>query len=66
MRRYWIEFARHGRPDPAGLASWQPCCADADRWMVLGDRDEMRESVIKENLDLLANRHSRRLSLRKP
>ena len=66
MRRYWIEFARHGRPDPAGLASWQPCCADADRWMVLGDRDAMQESVIKEKLDLLANRHSRRLSLRKP
>ena len=61
MRQYWIAFARHGRPDPVGLASWQPCCVDADRWMVLSDRDEMRDSVIKEKLDLLVARHSKRL-----
>ena len=60
LRRYWVEFARQGKPDAKGLAAWPSCCQDEDRWLVFGERDEIRRGILKEKLDLLTDRHARR------
>lgn len=61
MRRYWVRFAAQGNPDTPGLAAWPSCCTATDRWLVFGDGDTLQTAVLKEKLDLLLDRHARRL-----
>lgn len=60
LRRYWVEFARQGKPDAKELAAWPSCCQGEDLWLVFGEHDETRRGVLKEKLDLLTDRHARR------
>lgn len=60
LRRYWIEFARSGRPDVTALASWPICCATQDQWMVFGVNDEVRSGVISNKLDALTKLYQKR------
>jgi para-nitrobenzyl esterase len=61
MQQYWLAFARRGRPDAPGLASWPAYLAETDRWMVFSNRDGERAGVLRERLDLLTARYERRL-----
>ncbi|MFM8481137.1 MAG: CpcT/CpeT family chromophore lyase [Gammaproteobacteria bacterium] len=60
LRRYWISFAKDGRPEVEGLTPWDDCCKATDRWMVFSDRDQIRDGIIKEKIDLLTARYTRR------
>ncbi len=66
LRRYWIGFAKDGRPNAEGLASWVECCNATDRWMVFAARDQVRDGIIKEKLDLLTARYERRWPTNEP
>ncbi|MFM7432590.1 MAG: CpcT/CpeT family chromophore lyase, partial [Gammaproteobacteria bacterium] len=66
LRRYWIGFAKDGRPNAEGLTPWADCCKGADRWMVFSERDQLRDGVIKEKLDLLTARYTRRFVTDEP
>ena len=60
LRRYWIEFARSGRPDVTGLASWATCCAKQDQWMVFGVNDGVQFGVLSDKLDVLTELYRKR------
>jgi hypothetical protein len=60
LRRYWIEFARSGRPDVTELALWPTCCANQDQWMVFGVNDGIRSGVLSDKLDVLTELYRKR------
>jgi len=60
LRRYWIEFARSGRPDVTELASWATCCAKQDQWMVFGVNDGVQSGVLSDKLDVLTELYRKR------
>lgn len=62
MRRHWLAFARHGRPNADGLAPWPALHGDTDEWMVFGLTDEVRTGVLQEKLDLIERNYRRRLT----
>ncbi len=62
MGSYWVEFARTGRPKVEGLEQWFAYRPASDHWLVLSDKDELRSGIIAERLDVLEQRHDRRIS----
>lgn len=61
MQQYWLAFARKGRPEPEGLPKWPAYLPETDRWMVFSERDGERVGVLKDKLDLLTARHTKRV-----
>ncbi|MBM4238762.1 MAG: carboxylesterase family protein [Gammaproteobacteria bacterium] len=62
MRRHWLAFARHGRPDVEGLAPWPAIEDSAEEWMVFGRADGPRRRVLAEKIDLLERNYRRRVT----
>ena len=60
LRRYWLEFARSGRPEVNGLETWPTCCATKDQWMVFGVNDSVRSAVLGDKLDVLTELYRKR------
>ncbi len=61
MQTYWVNFARHGDPNGAGLLTWPSFDAGA-RWLVLGREDGVRAGVIGPRLDMLEARYRARIA----
>ena len=61
IQQYWLAFARKGKPDPEGLPKWPSYLPETDRWMVFSERDGERAGVLKDKLDLLTARHTKRV-----
>jgi len=60
LRRYWLEFARSGRPEVNGLETWATCCVTKDQWMVFGVNDSVRSRVLGDKLDVLTALYRKR------
>lgn len=62
MRRHWISFARHGRPDVDGFTAWPVQREAAESWMVFGSVNEPRNHVLQKKLDLIERNYRRRVA----
>ncbi len=62
MRRHWLAFARHGRPELEGLTPWSSLQGTTDEWMVFGLTDAPRSGVLQVKLDLLERNYRRRVA----
>lgn len=60
LRRYWVEFARSGRPGVPELTSWATCCINQDQWMVFGVNDDVRSGMLSDKLDVLTELYQKR------
>jgi para-nitrobenzyl esterase len=62
MRRHWLAFARHGRPELEGLTPWSSLQGTTDEWMVFGLTEAPRSGVLQVKLDLLERNYRRRVA----
>jgi len=53
MSDYWVNFARTGDPNGAGLAKWQPYNLDTEPYMDLGPTLRAGNHLLKRQLDYL-------------
>lgn len=62
MKRYWVNFARHGNPNgPVGSEiSWPATVPDAPRWLVFGDSDRIDNDPLGTKMLLLTHHYLRR------
>ena len=61
MSSYWTNFAVTGDPNGAGLPTWTPYDAAAEPYMDLGDTVQLRNHLLKSQLDALeASQQQRR------
>ncbi len=50
---YWVNFAKTGDPNAKGLPKWIPYNAKEEPYLELGDAVQMRNHLLKEQLDFL-------------
>ncbi|MFN7949676.1 MAG: carboxylesterase/lipase family protein [Blastocatellia bacterium] len=60
MSNYWINFATTGDPNGKGLPKWQPYNADAEPYLDFGSPVELRNHLLKTQLDFLEQVQKRR------
>lgn len=62
MKRYWVNFARHGDPNGARGAdiTWPATVPDAPRWLVFGDVDRVDNDPLSARMLLLTHHYLRR------
>jgi para-nitrobenzyl esterase len=53
MMGYWVNFATTGDPNGKGLAKWIQYNASDEPYMDFGDTVQVRNHLLKEQLDLL-------------
>ncbi|HEX5734334.1 MAG TPA: carboxylesterase/lipase family protein [Blastocatellia bacterium] len=53
MSSYWVNFATKGDPNGKGLIKWKPYDRDAEAYMEFGDTVEVRNHLLKEQLDFM-------------
>jgi len=51
MSAYWVNFAKTGEPNGNNLPAWTPYNADSEPYMNFGDPVELRNHLLKEQLD---------------
>lgn len=60
LRRYWVNFARHGDPNGADLPRWPPFRRDAPVTMEFGEHPVLRDALFPErvafHLELIRSR----------
>jgi para-nitrobenzyl esterase len=61
MMSYWVNFATTGDPNRKGLPKWTPYDRDAEAYMDFGDSVQVRNHLLKEQLDFLEQFQKRRL-----
>lgn len=67
MQTYWVNFARTGVPSGEGTPAWPAYNkADGATWLILGQTDEPKSSVIKSKLDFWERLYQKRLKDLKP
>ena len=53
MMSYWVNFATKGDPNGKGLIIWKPYDRDAEAYMEFGDSVEVRNHLLKGQLDFM-------------
>jgi para-nitrobenzyl esterase len=48
---YWVNFAKSGNPNGAGLTVWRPYDAEAEPYMDFGDSPQLRNHLLKAQVD---------------
>ena len=60
MMSYWVNFATTGNPNGAGLPAWTAYDARSEPYMEFGDAVQLRNHLLKEQLDFLEAFQQRR------
>jgi para-nitrobenzyl esterase len=60
MCSYWVNFAIKGDPNGNGLPKWTPYNRDAEPYMDFGEKVQVRNHLLKEQLDFLEQFQRRR------
>ena len=60
MSNYWVNFAKTGDPNGKGLPKWTPYSASDEPYMDFGDVVQVRNHLLKEQLDFLEQFQKRR------
>jgi para-nitrobenzyl esterase len=53
MSKFWVNFATTGNPNGRGLPQWTPYEREAEPYMDFGDTVQLRNHLLKEQLDFL-------------
>jgi len=62
MSNYWINFATTGDPNGKGLPTWTPYSLETEPYLDFGDTVQLRNHLLKDQLDFLERVQKRRLS----
>ncbi|HST22136.1 MAG TPA: carboxylesterase family protein [Blastocatellia bacterium] len=62
MMSYWVNFATTGDPNGKGLLKWTPYDRNTEAYIDFGDTVQMRNHLLKDQLDFLEQVQSRRSS----
>lgn len=62
MLEHWVQFARTGDPNGAGLPPWPAFEAEHERYLILGERSAVGEHLRQETCDLLDGLRSDRVA----
>lgn len=62
LRRYWVNFARRGDPNGAGLPAWPTHSAANDSWLTFGAEPKATTGVQADKLDLIEARYRERVA----
>jgi para-nitrobenzyl esterase len=60
MSSYWVNFATTGDPNGKGLPAWTPYEASAEPFLALGDTVQIKNHLLKAQLDFLERAQQRR------
>jgi para-nitrobenzyl esterase len=60
MSGYWVNFATAGDPNGKGLPTWTPYDAATEPYLDLGDAVQVRNHLLKAQLDFLEQAQQRR------
>jgi para-nitrobenzyl esterase len=60
MSSYWVNFAATGDPNGKGLPSWKPYTRETEPYLDFGDPVQLRNHLLKEQLDFIERFQSRR------
>jgi para-nitrobenzyl esterase len=60
MSSYWVNFAAAGDPNGTGLPAWAPYDAATEPYLDLGDAVQVRNHLLKAQLDFLEQARQRR------
>jgi len=52
MGAYWVQFAKTGNPNGAGLPEWPRYQPDSDEYLEFGDPVEAKSGLYREACDL--------------
>lgn len=58
MSRYWVNFAKTGNPNGAGLPTWEPFDLTSERYLNFGETIEQGDHLLKDKLDASAPHQS--------
>ena len=61
MSSYWVNFAMTGDPNGKGLPTWTPYNSDTEPYLDFGDAIQLRNHLLKDQLDFLERFQKRRL-----
>ncbi len=61
LRRYWVNFARNGDPNGAGLPAWPKHSKAQDQWMTFGATPQPNSGVIADKLDFIEAGYRQRI-----
>jgi para-nitrobenzyl esterase len=61
MSRCWVNFAMTGDPNGKGLPTWAPYSSETEPYMDFGDTVQLRNHLLKDQLDFLERFQKRRL-----
>jgi para-nitrobenzyl esterase len=62
MSNYWINFATTGDPNGKRLPTWTPYSLETEPYLDFGDTVQLRNHLLKDQLDFLERVQKRRLS----
>ncbi|MEK6406087.1 MAG: carboxylesterase family protein [Acidobacteriota bacterium] len=62
MSNYWVNFATTGDPNGKGLPRWAPYSEDTEPYLDFGDDVQLRNHLLKDQLDFLERVQKRRSS----
>lgn len=62
LRGYWVNFARRGNPNGAGMPAWPSTDASNDQWLTFGAEPEQTPDVLRAKLDLIEARYRERVA----
>jgi len=65
MLAHWVQFAKTGDPNGAGLPPWPTFEKEHERYLVLGERDSLGEHLRKETCDLLDRLRAAQLKVKR-
>jgi para-nitrobenzyl esterase len=60
MSSYWVNFATTGDPNGKNLPAWTPYDQSAEPYLDLGDAVQVRNHLLKPQLDFLEQAQQRR------
>ena len=58
---YWVNFAITGDPNGKGLPTWTPYSSETEPYLDFGDAVQLRNHLLKDQLDFLEQFQKRRL-----